>query len=442
MKKGLTALVFALLQVAAALQIAAQLSVVPTDEHLFIFSKLPKNFETRVRLQGGEVVRTHPEIGLAVVRGLTEPGAAVVGKGGDFARDLAPKFVGEPLAIAETIHVVLPPGPPPTDDQDPTEAALFPLQWDMRIIDADQAWDAGFDDASGVSVAVLDTGIDPYHQDLLGLVDESRSVAFVPSVHPAGPAWGDDNFHGTHVAGTVASNGIGTSGVAPRATLIAVKVCSFAGSCPFGAVISGILHAANADADIINLSLGATLPKAGFGFFVRATNQAINYASRRGSLVVSAAANDAADLDHNGNRMAWPCEGGNGICVSATGATDAPAAYTNFGRSAIHVAGPGGDFVLGDLHGTTVLAPCSSLTVLSGFDAFCGGGSSYLSLQGTSMAAPHVAGAAALLDAQFGGGLNPAQLKTALAQAADDLGQKGTDPYYGKGRINVFRLVQ
>lgn len=155
--------------------------------------------------------------------------------------------------------------------------------------------------------------------------------------------------------------------------------------------------------------------------------------------MVSAAGNASLDLDHSRNLTSVPCESGAGICISATGPTDELASYSNFGRSAINLAAPGGDFVVtGDVQTSTVLAPCSTLSLVI---PICQLGGFYVFAQGTSMSAPHVSGAAALLDAQHGGGLNAGQLKTRLQQTADDLGKPGADPIYGRGCLNVFNLV-
>lgn len=165
----------------------------------------------------------------------------------------------------------------------------------------------------------------------------------------------DLGYHGTHVAAAVASNGLIGAGVTSQTTLTAVKVCSvIQNGCPFSAVISGVLYAADNGANVINMSLGGAFTKAGNGRFVGFINKVFNTARREDALVVAAAGNDATDLDHNGNEFASYCDAPGVVCVSATGPTasasingpwtnpDAPAPYTNYGRSAISVAAPGG----------------------------------------------------------------------------------------------------
>jgi subtilisin family serine protease len=158
---------------------------------------------------------------------------------------------------------------------------------------------------------------------------------------------------------------------------------------------------------------------------------------------VVAAGNSALDLDHDGNNYETFCNTPSTICVAATGPeselsvngpwtnVDAHATYSNYGRSAISVAAPGGNnasFVWAACSTTSLIVPaCQTANIF------------ILGAQGTSMAAPHVSGAAALLVQQLG--RNPAQIRARLQQSADDLGQPGTDPFYGKGRLNVARAV-
>jgi subtilisin family serine protease len=329
------------------------------------------------------------------------------------------------------------PGPGAAAAHDPEAATFFAAQWNLRQIRADAAFAAGFRGDPGVRVAIVDTGLDPDHADLQGLIDEAASTAFVASLSGP-PDWADDNFHGTHVGGTVVTNGIGISGVAPHTTLVAVKVCNQNGFCTFGDVISGILYAANAGVDVINMSFTGSFFKSDFGFFAGLLTRSVNFANRHGVLVVGSAGNSAADLQHDRNRFVWPCVASSVACIAATGPDDLRAGYSSFGTNEISVAGPGGAFDGVDRFGSMVLGPCSSRTQ---FPIGCEAGDSYILLQGTSMAAPHVAGAAALLDAQHGGRLRASQLRARLQATAEDLGKPGADPEYGSGRIDLCRLL-
>ncbi|MGD2067452.1 MAG: S8 family serine peptidase [Gemmatimonadota bacterium] len=383
---------------------------------------------------GGTVVRSHAGAGIIVATGLS-PDAATALSGGSGVRAMAADvMVPHPSRIRGVESTPA--------SHDPKDAFFYQIgyQWDMEVIHADDAWDAGAT-AEGVTVAILDTGIDATHQDLAGLVDPSRSIAFVENVNPLIPAWGDDHYHGTHVAGTVASNGIGTAGVAPHATLMAVKICGAYFGCPFSAIVSGLLFSADNGADVVNMSLQGFVGKRfeGGGQLNALLTTVMNYASQKGVVVVSAAGNSGYDLDHlgrdfrAGSYVSTPCESGNGMCVSATNYWDEVTSYSNHGTSAISVAAPGGDTGVPYL----VLAPCSTQSVyLPDVAGFSCEPTTYLWLSGTSMASPHVAGTAALVAARVGE--NPGRIRSILQNTADDLGKPGADPFYGKGRINVM----
>jgi lantibiotic leader peptide-processing serine protease len=358
----------------------------------------------------------------------------------------------------------------------PQTALLFGRQWNMRAIAADAAWAGGFLGSSNVSVAILDTGIDYLWPDLVGRVDTSRSISLRPDEDARLQTWfgslnrhpiTDLNAHGTLVASIVASNSGFFAGVTTRTTLFGVKVCTVFGRCSTSAIFNGIVYAVDHGADVINMSLGGGFPKNLLPGFSSVINRVFNYAKSHGTLIVVAAGNDAMDMDHNGNFYNTYCNSPHVICVSATGPTaaatssgpfinpDSIAPYTNFGRSAIDLAAPGGGI---NTVNALVTGPCSQTAlawhqppppspgaplpppVIDGPLCPRNLGLFLVRAAGTSFAAPHVTGVAASVVAVNGSG-NPAQLRAQLIGSADDLGSPGTDPFYGKGRVNAARAV-
>jgi subtilisin family serine protease len=414
---------------------------------------VPSSFNSDVEALGGQVLYSH-DIGFAWVSGLsTEAAAALSGKKYVGSMEADESFAMDPVVTSEAVEVG---GAAPDSPGDPSGAFFWARQWNMRAIAADQAWAAGRLGSAGVTVAILDSGIDYQHADTAGLVDLGRSISFVPAddfyvdlFFPGTHYVTDLMFHGTHVAATAVSNAYAAAGVTSQPTLMGVKVCDVFGSCEFGAVISGVLYAADNGADVANMSLGGSFGKAGNGRFVGFINQVFNYANSVGMTIVVSAGNESADLDHDGNNFKTYCSAPNTICVSATGPTssesvagpwtdvDAIAPYSNYGRSAINVAAPGGTGTNdGTNPGGWIRAACSGTSLQI---PVCQTGTYVVGINGTSMAAPHVTGLAALMVEDYG--RRPGRIKTAIQQSADDLGQPGTDPYYGKGRINVANAV-
>jgi subtilisin family serine protease len=216
-----------------------------TDRHIFVFHREgppPARVLRDVSVAGGTVDRVHDAVGVAVVEGLTDDRAEAIARGTAIVeRDVMIQWISPPDAGGMRRTTLE--GVGEARAHDPAAAFFFPFQWNMRVIWADQAWGAGFQGDPVVRVAILDSGLDPFHIDLAGRIDVERSRAFVASLNGAGPDWGDDNFHGTHVGGTVVTNGLGTSGVAPHVTLIAVKVLNVVGAGTVDWLIAGILHA-------------------------------------------------------------------------------------------------------------------------------------------------------------------------------------------------------
>lgn len=428
-------------------------------QHLVVFNgKAPKDFESRVAELGGTVVLNHP-IGIAIVEGLEEDVL------GTFKSRVKAKYVEpnpqfhlvEPAAMTGPVPVRLANAnlsavAAPTSADDPTSALGYADQWNMRQINAEAAWAAGRLGSPDVTVAILDTGIDYMLPDLVGRVDLNRSVSFeplddlfaaiyYPSRHPST----DLHYHGTNVATQVSSNAWAFAGVTSRTTLMSVKVCSFLGGC--GGVIQGILYAIDNGADVINMSLGGYFTKSANPGVVSAINAITNYAKQQGVTIVVAAGNEEIDLDTNSNvpvydefgniidRVHAPslfhmyCDGTHVICVSATRLKDEPSSFTNYGRSAIDVAAPGGE------NGEWVYSLCPQTSLYF----YCEDGYYGLGVAGTSQAAPHVAGLAALAVEDVG--RSPSRVRAYIRNSADSVTGQGNSPYYGKGRINVARAV-
>lgn len=357
----------------------------------------------------------------------------------------------------------------------PTNDPLFALQWGHTAISSPQAWAAGYQGA-GARVAVLDGGFDLNHPDLVGNIVYSRS--FVPG-EPAQYGLPGVGSHGTHTAGTVGAmdNNIGVVGVAPKASLLLIKVLGDRGSGSFSWLIQGVLDAVAQKADIASMSLGAYLLRNGkyrddngtptnpaddfIGHDAKGTQELIvaltrvmNYARKEGVTVIAAAGNDAIDGNKDGSGMSIPANLPNVISISATApigwavnpATnlDILTSYSNFGTPDITFAAPGGDSAYPGNELCTVAGrtlPCWVFDlVLSTGNGTSPTGNYYFSA-GTSMACPHAAGVAALIIGKNGGPMDPARVEAALRASADDLGKSGRDPIYGYGRVNALKAV-
>jgi subtilisin family serine protease len=302
----------------------------------------------------------------------------------------------------------------------------------VKKIGAAAAWDTTA--GAGIVVAVVDSGIDYNHVDIAanvwgnadeiadngidddgnGYVDDVRGWDFVgdnalnptPDNDPL-----DRHGHGTHVAGTIAAvgnNGIGVVGVAWRANVMALRGLDDLGRGSDSGLAAALVYAAANGADVINNSWG------GFGHSF-AIADAVAYAHSQGAIVVAAAGNDSDDaLRYRPAGLAKV------ITVAASDATDRRASFSNYGAK-IDIAAPGVDVL-------SLRAAAST-----GGDVV---GTDYLRASGTSMAAPHVSGLAALIAAQHPTYTNE-QVRQVLRRSAQDAGAPGHDPYFGYGRIDA-----
>lgn len=269
------------------------------------------------------------------------------------------------------------------------------LPWGVNRIDAELATGTG----AGVTVCIVDTGIDKDHPDLQANIAGGRN--FVVNRGTLDPTkWDDDNGHGTHVAGTVAAvnNTIGVVGVAPQASLLAAKVLNRQGSGYLSDVIAGIDYCVASGAEVVSMSLGTSSD-------VQAMHNAVDAAYASGVLLIAAAGNDY------GGAVSYPAAYDSVIAVSATDSNDSLASFSSIGAQ-VELAAPG-------------------VGILS---TWKGGG--YNTISGTSMATPHVSGVAALA-IQRNPLLNNVEIRALLQSTADDLGAVGKDNLFGYGLVDA-----
>jgi serine protease len=326
----------------------------------------------------------------------------------------------------------------------------YGLQWHYPFINLPQAWDITTG-SNSVIVAVIDTGVLLNHPDLLGQL--TPGYDFISGISNANDGDGIDpnpddpgdqsrpdgssSFHGTHVAGTIAArtnNNAGVAGIAWNTNIMPLRVLGREGGWSFD-LIEALKYAAGIDndsgtvpanpADIINLSLGGEGSLQSEQDFFNELHDVHNI------IVIASAGNDSSST------LFYPASYNNVVSVSAVDASGSLAYYSNFG-SRIDVAAPGGGDtpdINGDGYYDGVLSTAGDDTGLS-LDYV------YAFFQGTSMAAPHVAGVAALMKAVYPG-LTPQEFDNLLASGTitEDLGSPGRDNQFGFGLIDAFSAV-
>lgn len=432
---------------------------------------------------GGKVIVAHEKIGVIVVHSANPLFAATIRKAPGVqsagATRTAPlkasgtTDVGKPQKVekltadkaAKAARAATAKG----DDQEPLE----PLQWDLPAIKADQA--AKIDEGSKkVTVAVIDTGVDDTHPDLKPNFAPKQSANCVGGVADTSPgAWRPydpaEDYHGTHVAGSIAAarNGVGVAGVAPGVKLSAIKVSEPKTSLFYAeSVVCAFVFAADHGAKVTNNSyfvdpwMFNCKDDLDQGAIVDAVGRAAKYAEGKGVVNVAAAGNSnmdlaAAQLTDTGSpndstpvtrtidpKKCWdvPTQLPGTVTVASTGVKGLKSYFSNYGNGVIDVAAPGGD------NRQVPELPAKHGGILSTMP-----GGDYGYLQGTSMASPHVAGVVALLKGTHPKS-SPQEIQWLLKMQADNPGCPAADKtctgtqhvngHYGYGIVDALDAVR
>ena len=312
-------------------------------------------------------------------------------------------------------------------------------QWGPAKIQAPTAWGV-VTGTSDIVIAIVDSGLQLSHEDLAakvwtnsneipgnGLDDDANGK--IDDIHGWHfyHAWNgsafeaaedanvqDDFAHGTHVAGIAAAstnNAVGIAGLAWGARLMPVKVLDQFGNGWYSDIAAGIVYAADNGARLINLSLGGSPDS-------QTLRDAVDYARVHGALVIAATGN-------SGGAVFYPAAYDPVLAVAATDPGDQRAYFSNYGPQ-VDLAAPGTDIFSTWCHTDVIAVTCE--------------GSYYFNKSGTSMAAPHVTGVAALVWSRWPE-LTADEVIARLLDTADDVGEVGPDPYTGWGRVNAYQAV-
>jgi len=297
----------------------------------------------------------------------------------------------------------------------------YSYQWHFPLIQMNQAWDLST--GQGVTVAVLDTGVAYEDYQNYRQAPDLAGTIFVPGydfinndTHP-----NDDQSHGTHVTGTIAqttNNGLGVAGIAFNAKIMPLKVLDASGVGSSWDLAQALRWAADHGAQVANMSLGSPNSSS-------VELDAVNYAYSKGVTLVASSGNDGV------GSVSYPAAYDHVIAVGAVRYDEQRTSYSNYGN-ALDLVAPGGSSLdqNGDGYVDGVLQQTFNPITRDPTDF------RYYFFQGTSMAAPHVSGVAALIIAK-GIATTPDQVRAVLTSTAKDLGSPGWDPYYGYGLVQA-----
>jgi subtilisin family serine protease len=415
---------------------------------LYKGQNVPANAGTAISAAGGKLVYSYGQIGVAIASSDSAAFGQKLRANAQVSGAVATSGFGTQLegAVADTDAApldALAGIPAPGGD------SLSGLQWDMDQISAPQARAINGGSPS-VLVGDIDTGLDFTHPDLAPNVDFANSVSCVSGVPNTNPsAWMDDNGHGTHTAGTIAAakNGIGIVGVAPNVKIAGIKAGNAAGFFFPEAVICAFMWAGTHHVNVTNNSYFADpwlfncRNDPGQRAIWEAERRAVRFAQSNGTLVVAAEGNQADDLAHptqdatspddttpvlrdiHNQCAVVPTELPGVVGVTANGNRLLKSFYSSYGVGTADVIAPGGDSIL------QLTAAAPNGRVLSTYPASListclrkvfDGAATYCYFQGTSMASPHAAGVAALIEST--GVTSPGAVKARLDNTADPLG--------------------
>ncbi len=391
---------------------------------------------------GGEIVRGIPQIGVTAVRA-SDPGFADAAASIDNVSHVGPDLMLS-LDLPEAQLVAADISVEGIEDND----LYVAFQWDIRRVGGNaDTW--AVQKGAGVTVAVLDTGVFATHPDIEPNYAYGKDFTDITIELP--PGWimwdqggtQDYNGHGTHVAGAIAAT-IDTGriiGVAPEASVANYKVMvavltdtGVATGIGYQSwIVDGIVTAADDGVHVINMSLGGWRAMnepdgaAAYVSYLRATQ----YARWQGALVVASSGNAGLDLTKIRPEFHVPSGTPAAMSINATGPDDSLTFYSNYGVSDTRVVGPGGDI------SEPPFSYC--LSAYSPLNAWVPGAGWVFSI-GTSMAAPKVAGVAALVYAQ-NPGIRPQQVAALLQSTADPLDDRGFTAEFGHGMVDAYEAL-